>query len=104
LLFFAPRPRTDSDFRLARRSRDGRVLYGKTGWRFSSTPNLGPGWVERDGKVFAFALNIDMPVASDGPKRVAIGKACWGSWGFSKALSVRKVPEAPLVAFQGKPR
>ena len=22
-------------------SRDGKVLYGKTGWRFSSAPNLG---------------------------------------------------------------
>jgi beta-lactamase class D len=54
------------------------VLYGKTGWRFSSTPNLGwwTGWVERDGKIAAFSLNIDMPgAATDAPKRVAIGKA-----------------------------
>ena len=57
---------------------NGKTLYGKTGWRFSSTPNLGwwTGWVERDGKVFAFSLNIDMPgAATDAPKRVAIGKA-----------------------------
>jgi beta-lactamase class D len=58
-------------------SRDGKVLYGKTGWRFSSTPNLGwwTGWVEQNGKISAFALNIDMPAASDAPKRVGIGKA-----------------------------
>ena len=58
-------------------NKDGKVLYGKTGWRFSSTPNLGwwTGWVERDGKVFAFSLNIDMPAATDAQKRVAIGKA-----------------------------
>ena len=59
-------------------SKDGKVLYGKTGWRFSSTPNLGwwTGWVERDGKIAAFSLNIDMPgAATDAPKRVAIGKA-----------------------------
>jgi beta-lactamase class D len=59
-------------------SKAGRILYGKTGWRFSSTPNLGwwTGWVERDGKIAAFSLNIDMPRTSiDAPKRVAIGKA-----------------------------
>jgi beta-lactamase class D len=59
-------------------SKDGKTLYGKTGWRFSSTPNLGwwTGWVERDGKIFAFSLNIDMPgAATDAPKRIAIGKA-----------------------------
>src|SRR5262245_21296962 len=48
-------------------SRNGIVLYGKTGWRFSSKPNLGwwTGWVEGNGKIAAFALNIDMPAASD---------------------------------------
>lgn len=58
-------------------SMDGRALYGKTGWRFSSTPQLGwwMGWVERDGRIFAFALNIDMPAPEDAKKRVAIGKA-----------------------------
>ena len=58
-------------------SRDGIVLYGKTGWRFSSSPNLGwwTGWVERNGEIAAFSLNIDMPAASDAPKRVAVGKA-----------------------------
>jgi len=58
-------------------SRDGIVLYGKTGWRFSSNPNLGwwTGWVERNGEIAAFSLNIDMPAASDAPKRVAVGKA-----------------------------
>src|SRR5262245_18667280 len=57
-------------------SGDGRVLYGKTGWRFSSAPNLGwwTGWVEQNGKISAFSLNIDMPAATDAPKRVAIGK------------------------------
>src|SRR5262249_1504470 len=65
-------------------SRDGRVLYGKTGWRFSSTPNLGwwTGWVERDGKINAFALNIDMPAASDAPKRVAVAKAMLAKLGI----------------------
>src|SRR5262244_3215890 len=57
-------------------SRDGKILYGKTGWRFSSAPNLGwwTGWVEQNGKISAFSLNIDMPAATDAPQRVAIGK------------------------------
>ena len=57
-------------------SRDGKILYGKTGWRFSSAPNLGwwTGWVEQNGKISAFSLNIDMPAATDAPKRLAVGK------------------------------
>ena len=65
-------------------SRDGIVLYGKTGWRFSSSPNLGwwTGWVERNGEIAAFSLNIDMPAASDAPKRVAVGKAMLATLGI----------------------
>jgi beta-lactamase class D len=64
-------------------SRDGRVLYGKTGWSASSNPNIGwwTGWVEYGGKITAFSLNIDMPAASDVPKRVAIGKTLLGKLG-----------------------
>ncbi len=56
---------------------DGRAIYGKTGWRFSSNPQLGwwTGWVERDSRVFAFALNIDITAPEDAKKRIAIGKA-----------------------------
>ena len=54
----------------------GRVLYGKTGWRFSSSPQLGwwVGWVERDAQAWAFALNIDMASPEDAKKRIAIGR------------------------------
>ena len=62
---------------------DGRVLYGKTGWRFSSVPQLGwwTGWVQRDGQIFAFALNIDMASPADAKKRVAIGRDMLGNLG-----------------------
>lgn len=48
------------------------VLYGKTGW----TGKLGwwVGWVEQDGKLYSFALNMDMPDIKDTPKRLSIGK------------------------------
>ena len=53
------------------------TLYGKTGWRFESTPQLGwwVGWHEAPGgRVHTFALNIDMTGADDAGKRVAIGR------------------------------
>jgi beta-lactamase class D len=55
----------------------GKVLYGKTGWRTSSTPNLGwwTGWVDDNGTISAFALNIDMWDAADAAKRIIIGRA-----------------------------
>ena len=54
----------------------GQTLYGKTGWRFSGTPQLGwwVGWVENGSKLSTFALNIDMPSADDAKKRVVIGR------------------------------
>jgi len=54
-------------------SRDGAVLYGKTGWQ----PPIGwwVGWIERDGEVSTFTLNIDIVSAQDAPKRLSIGKA-----------------------------
>lgn len=53
-------------------------LYAKTGWARGVAPvDVGwwVGWVERDGKVYAFALNIDMASPDDTPKRIAIGRA-----------------------------
>jgi beta-lactamase class D len=64
-------------------NRDGRTLYGKTGWRFSSIPQLGwwAGWVDRGGKITSFAMNIDMPSPQDGAKRIGIGKTLLAALG-----------------------
>jgi beta-lactamase class D len=61
----------------------GKVLYGKTGWRTSSTPNLGwwTGWVDDNGTISAFALNIDMRDAADAAKRIIIGRALLAEFG-----------------------
>lgn len=52
-------------------------LYGKTGWE--NAPNQGVGWwvgwVEKEGHVYTFALNMDMQKASDASKRQELGKA-----------------------------
>lgn len=53
------------------------ALFGKTGWIFDTTPMLGwwVGWVEREGRVYTFALNVDMASDEDAAKRVPLGRA-----------------------------
>ncbi|MBC8646786.1 MAG: class D beta-lactamase [Thermoanaerobaculia bacterium] len=52
------------------------VLYGKTGWIVVNRKDLGwwVGWVERGGKLYTFALNVDLDSFRDAPRRVTIGK------------------------------
>lgn len=53
------------------------TLYGKTGWASAAKPNIGwwVGWVQKGDKRYSFALNMDMPQATDAVKRVELGKA-----------------------------
>jgi beta-lactamase class D len=60
-------------------NKDGRILYGKTGW--SQKIGWWVGWVDDQGKITSFALNMDMPTAQDAPKRVAIARALLGQLG-----------------------
>jgi beta-lactamase class D len=64
------------------------VLHGKTGWAMHDDTgrdqDLGwyVGWVERDGKRWVFAINIDMAHGvDDAPKRVPIARALLASAG-----------------------
>ncbi len=52
-------------------------LYGKTGWENAPDPGVGwwVGWVEKDGCIYAFALNIDIQNAADVNRRLELGKA-----------------------------
>jgi beta-lactamase class D len=34
------------------------------------------GWIERENKVYPFALNIDMMKDADAAKRIQIGRGC----------------------------
>lgn len=56
---------------------DSWTLYAKTGWVNTPNPGVGwwVGWVEKDGRVYAFALNIDIRQAVDAGKRVELGRA-----------------------------
>jgi beta-lactamase class D len=53
-------------------------LHGKTGWLIATKPQIGwwVGWIERQNKVYPFALNIDMPKDEDASKRIPIGREC----------------------------
>lgn len=56
---------------------DGAKLYGKTGWAFyEDKTDLGwfAGWVERDGRIFAFALNMDMTEIEQAGLRIELAK------------------------------
>jgi beta-lactamase class D len=55
----------------------GAVLRAKSGWVFSTEPNVGwwVGWVERGHRAWTFALNIDMTRPEHPAARAAIGRA-----------------------------
>lgn len=65
-------------------SGDGWTLFGKTGWANSCNPAIGwwVGWVEKQGRIYTFALNMDMPQVSDAAKRIELGKACLSALGI----------------------
>ncbi len=56
---------------------DGRLLFGKTGWQNAPVQGIGwwVGWIVQEGRVYSFALNIDIEQVSDAKKRVELGRA-----------------------------
>ena len=61
-------------------------LYGKTGWQNAPGKGIGwfVGWLETSENRYIFALNMQMNEASDGPKRIALSKACLSVLGLTK--------------------
>lgn len=68
-------------------TRDGRRLYAKTGWLTTTTPQIGwwVGWVEGDGRIDTFALNIDVRTEADLSKRKEVGLALLARLGLYPA-------------------
>ncbi|MGI5204850.1 class D beta-lactamase [Spirillospora sp. CA-108201] len=56
--------------------KDGYKLFAKSGWQNAPGPGTGwwTGWVERGGRVYTFALNIDIVEAADAGKRAAVSR------------------------------
>ena len=52
-------------------------LYGKTGWENAPGPGVGwwVGWVQKEGRIYSFALNMDIQQEVDANKRIALDKA-----------------------------
>ena len=65
-------------------------LHAKTGWADGPDPDIGwwVGWVERDGAIASFALNIDIKSDAEAPKRLTVGRQCLEALGqIEPALS-----------------
>lgn len=57
----------------------GYTMFAKTGWGFhTATAQIGwlVGWIEKEGKPYAFALNIDILNNADAAKRHALVRDC----------------------------
>jgi beta-lactamase class D len=59
------------------------TLYGKTGWMNAPGSGVGwwVGWIEKDERIYTFALNIDILKSSDAGKRIELGKASFEAVG-----------------------
>lgn len=66
--------------------KNGIKLYGKTGWQNAPLAGVGwfVGWVENRGKIYTFALNLEMHDASDAPKRISIAKEALRLYGLAE--------------------
>ncbi|MHA4990614.1 hypothetical protein [Cetobacterium somerae] len=48
-------------------------MHGKTGWGTSNI-EIPVGWIEKDGKIYSFAINLDIKEGKDLPKREEMTK------------------------------
>ncbi|QKE65208.1 class D beta-lactamase [Aquipseudomonas campi] len=62
----------------------GWKLYGKTGWATAVEPDVGwwVGWLEQDGRLYSFALNMPIGSEQDLPRRIELGKASLRAFGL----------------------
>lgn len=67
---------------------DGATLYAKSGWSTAPDPQIAwwVGWIERDGKVFVFALNIDVNSRKEADLREPLTKTFLEQMGVWKKL------------------
>ncbi|MEV4372784.1 class D beta-lactamase [Nonomuraea sp. NPDC049637] len=56
--------------------KNGYTLYAKSGWQNAPNPGTGwwTGWVERGGRVYTFALNMDVTGDADAAKRATLAR------------------------------
>jgi beta-lactamase class D len=64
--------------------KNGAVIYAKTGWVGSKELQTGwwVGWVEKEGKVFPFAMNAVIPTMEEAAHRIPIALECLEAMGI----------------------
>ncbi|HEX8372753.1 MAG TPA: class D beta-lactamase [Chthoniobacterales bacterium] len=83
-----------SDITVADRG-PGWVLHAKTGMLLKEgAMNIGwwVGWIEKEGEIYTFALNMDLPEISDGGKRIPLARKCLAALGV---IPEPALPESP---------
>jgi beta-lactamase class D len=62
----------------------GYSLFAKTGTASCYDPDIGwwVGWVEKAGRIYAFALNMDLVAPDDSAKRISVGRECLRTLGL----------------------
>jgi beta-lactamase class D len=65
----------------------GYELHAKTGWTVADQPGLGwyVGWLERDGKPYYFALNMDIREDAQAPQRERLARVLMAARGLLPA-------------------
>ena len=65
-------------------TRDGTILFGKTGWTSTPNPDVGwfVGWTEKEDRQVSFALNIDINFREDAKKRKILTRALLKKLGY----------------------
>jgi beta-lactamase class D len=91
LPFPAEAQRAVRDITLVERG-PGWELHAKTGWQNGPGPGVGwwVGWLERGGRAYPFALNLDIRQPADGEQRQRLGRAALRQLGL--------LPAAPSAA------
>jgi beta-lactamase class D len=64
--------------------KNGAVIYAKTGWTGTQAPQTGwwVGWVEKDGKIYPFAMNAVIPTMEEAKLRIPVALECLEAMGI----------------------
>ncbi len=61
--------------------KNGATIYAKTGWIGREAPQTGwwVGWVEKEGKIYPFAMNAVIPTMEEAKLRIPVALDCLGA-------------------------
>lgn len=64
--------------------KNGAVIHAKTGWTGTKAPQTGwwVGWVEKEGKIYPFAMNAVIPTMDEAKLRIPVALDCLEAMGI----------------------